>query len=285
MKTPAGPPGATITMAAEDRNATYVYCVIAAARPPRRRVTHGLAGTGGVRLLAIAPPPAPGGPARRSTTPRRLWAAVADAPRARFSASAIARGLRDVDWVSRAAVAHEAVVESFRSADALVPMKLFTIFASDARAVASLEAQGARIDDLLGRVARHDEWGVRVALQRPRTIADTRGPSRAPRSGAEYLTRKKGLRDLVSAQAEHAHDIVSGLYDRLAGKASLASRRATLDQAGPGGPMLLDAAFLVTRARAAAFRAKVAAEAKTLAPHGYRLTMTGPWPPYTFVQD
>jgi hypothetical protein len=273
------------TMAADDRNATYVYCVFAAPRPPRRRGTQGVAGTGAVRLLPIAPPPALGRPARRSTPARRLWAAVADAPRAHFSAPAIARGLRDVDWVSRAAVAHEAVVESFRSADALLPMKLFTIFASDARAVAHLEDQGARIDELLGRVAGHDEWGVRVALQRPRTIANPPGASRAPRSGAEYLTRKKGLRDLVSAQAETAHDVVSRLYDRLAGQARLASRRATLDQAGPAGPMLLDAAFLVTRARAATFRAKVALEAKTLAPHGYRLTMTGPWPPYTFVQD
>jgi len=52
-----------------------------------------------------------------------------------------------------------------------------------------------------------------------------------------------------------------------------------------GGPLLLDAAFLVPRARARAFRAQAAREARALAKDGYGLTLTGPWPPYTFVQD
>ena len=49
--------------------------------------------------------------------------------------------------------------------------------------------------------------------------------------------------------------------------------------------MLLDAAFLVPRARSATFKALAARESKALARHGYGLTVTGPWPPYTFVQD
>jgi hypothetical protein len=52
-----------------------------------------------------------------------------------------------------------------------------------------------------------------------------------------------------------------------------------------GGPLLLDAAFLVPRARGSAFGKRVAREARTLARQGYDLTITGPWPPYTFVQD
>jgi hypothetical protein len=43
----------------------------------------------------------------------RLYAAVADAPLDKYGAAAINKGLTDLDWVSRAAVAHEAVVESF----------------------------------------------------------------------------------------------------------------------------------------------------------------------------
>jgi gas vesicle protein GvpL/GvpF len=47
---------------------------------------------------------------------------------------------------------------------------------------------------------------------------------------------------------------------------------------------LLDAAFLVPRAKASRFRKSAAREAKLLARQGYDLTLTGPWPPYTFVQ-
>ena len=52
-----------------------------------------------------------------------------------------------------------------------------------------------------------------------------------------------------------------------------------------GGPLLLDAAFLVPQARAASFQALAAREARTLARQGYGMTVSGPWPPYTFVQD
>src|SRR5918995_1489178 len=93
---------------------TYVYCLIAADRQPapRRRVAR-LPGMGPVRMLAAG---------------KRLWLAVADAPLNRYGEETINRKLSDLDWVSRAAVAHEAVVESFINQRALLPMKLFTIF-------------------------------------------------------------------------------------------------------------------------------------------------------------
>ena len=39
------------------------------------------------------------------------------------------------------------------------------------------------------------------------------------------------------------------------------------------------------KARAAAFKTLAAREARTLAKQGYALAVSGPWPPYTFVQD
>ena len=51
------------------------------------------------------------------------------------------------------------------------------------------------------------------------------------------------------------------------------------------GPLLLDASFLVPRSRAATFQALVARESSGLARDGYGLTFSGPWPPYSFVQD
>ena len=79
------------------QKATYVYCVIAAARRPRvSGKARGLAAMGSVRLLDVGP---------------GLYAAVADAPLSRYGEAAINRGLGDLEWVSRAAVAHEAVIE------------------------------------------------------------------------------------------------------------------------------------------------------------------------------
>jgi hypothetical protein len=252
---------------------TYVYCVVAAERRPRlARVRAGLPGAGPVRLLDVEP---------------GLFIAVADLPLDRYSESKINRGLANLDWVSRVAVAHEAVVESFIASTAVLPMKLFTIFTADERALAHVRAQRARIAALVKRVANQQEWGVRVVLDR--TLAAAARPKRKTPaeagSGVSYLAQKKALRDASKELASRARETVAGLFDRLGARAGDAKRRAASELPVEGGPLLLDAAFLVPRARAASFKALAARESRSLARQGYGLTVSGPWPPYTFVQD
>jgi hypothetical protein len=247
---------------------TYLYCVIAAPRRPTVRRARGLAGTGRVRVLDVD---------------AGLFLAVADAPLDQYGEAAIARGLQDLDWVSRAAVAHEAVIESFGGAPAVLPMKLFTIFASDERALAHVRGERLRIAGVVKRVANQQEWGVRVVLDRSRGGAK-KPPSRDG-SGVAYLTRKKAQRDAVLELADRARDTVAALFDRLASRAKDATRRSATELPMQSGPLLLDAAFLVPRSRAKSFQALVAREAKSLAKSGYGLTLSGPWPPYSFVQD
>ena len=254
---------------------TYVYCGIAAARRPRlTRAPRGLPGMGPVRLLDAED---------------GLFVAVADAPLSRYGEAAINRGLADLDWVSRAAVAHETVVESFIKETAVLPMKLFTIFTSDDRAIAHVRTERRRIAAVAKRVADHQEWGVRVVLDRARAAAlapkEPKKKASTLPAGAAYLTRKKAQRDAGVELATHARETVAALYDRLGARSRLAKRRMGSELPVQGGPLLLDAAFLVPRARAASFQALTSRESRSLARHGYGLTLTGPWPPYSFVQD
>jgi hypothetical protein len=78
---------------------------------------------------------------------------------------------------------------------------------------------------------------------------------------------------------------VASLFDRLAARSGNAKRRSASELPAQGGPLLLDAAFLVPRARAAMFRTLVTHESKVLARQGYGVSVSGPWPPYSFVQD
>ena len=80
----------------------------------------------------------------------------------RYGEETINRKLSDLDWVSRAAIAHEAVVESFIDHRAVVPMKLFTIFNSDDRALEQVRGDRRRVGAIVKRVANQIEWGVRV---------------------------------------------------------------------------------------------------------------------------
>jgi hypothetical protein len=219
---------------------------------------------------------------------RGLFLVVSDAPLARYGEEAIQRGLSDLDWVSRAAVAHERIVESFIDAAAVLPMKLFTIFNNDERALEHVRRDRGRIDALLKRLTNHHEWGVRVVLDRTRAAAAKparRTSASRATSGAAYLTRKKAQRDATMELAERARETVAALYDRMAARARAATRRSATELPAQGGPLLLDAAFLVPRTRSRAFQGFVAREARSLSRQGYGLSLTGPWPPYTFMQD
>ncbi|HEY2907641.1 MAG TPA: GvpL/GvpF family gas vesicle protein [Vicinamibacterales bacterium] len=253
-------------------NATYVYCLVAAdRRPVLRRVPRGLPGTGATRLVDVD---------------RGLWLVVADAPLDRYGADAINAKLSDLDWVSRLAVDHEAVVEQFINAKAVLPMKLFTLFSSDQRARDHIVDERRRIDAVLKRVAKRVEWGVRVVLDRSKALATRRAAKPASVStGVSYLAHKKGKRDAASELATRARTVVTELYDDLAKSAALARHRPASEVPVQGGPLLLDAAFLVPQSKSSRFRTLAERRARALSPSGYRVTVSGPWPPYSFIQE
>jgi hypothetical protein len=251
--------------------ATYVFCVVAAPRAPRiNRAPRGLKGMGPVRVLDID---------------RGLFAVVADAPLSQYGEGPLNASLSNLDWVSRAAVAHERVIEHFIDAAAVLPMKLFTMFAGDDRALTYLRGERSRLSSTVKRVANQQEWGVRVLLDRARAAKRPVAAKARASGGLAYLAMKKAQRDAAAELAVRAHDTVADLFDRLSSKARDARRRSIAELPAQGGSLLLDAAFLVPRTRAASFRAVAAREARALASQGYAVTLTGPWPPYSFVQD
>jgi gas vesicle protein GvpL/GvpF len=251
--------------------AAYLYCVAAGRSAPRLvRAPAGLPAMGRPRALRVA---------------AGLWLVVADAPLTHWSAARIESGLRDLDWVSRCAVAHEAVVEHIaRTGTAVVPMKMFTLFADDARAIAHVTRLRRKLEALLRRVAGRQEWGLRVILDERRALARAAGDGdgRAA-SGTAFLLRKKAEKDAAQRLAAQARVEADRLFDHLAGRADDARRRRP--GADTPGRLLLEAAFLVPVARARAFRAEVTRQGRALEPGGYDLNLSGPWPPYSFVTD
>jgi hypothetical protein len=262
---------------------TYVYCLVSSPAPPSvRRAVRGVPGGGRIRILPLAD-----GVDRRGAGRSPLWAVVAGVPAAHYDERAISKGLADLDWVARIAVAHERVIESFLDAPALLPMKLFTLFKDDERAIAHLRRRRRRFDALAARVAKSCEWGVRVVLDPAPLVeaAERRARERrAGTSGARYLEGKKARRDVAATVTRRARTTVSGLYGRLSADARAATRRDSRERSGGRGSLVLDAAFLVSRAKTAPFRATVAREARRLGAEGYGITLTGPWPPYSFMR-
>jgi hypothetical protein len=245
---------------------TYVYCVVASRRRPRIGKVAGLPGTRAPRLLEVRP---------------NRYLVVSDAPVESFGEAPLARRLSNLDWVSRAAIAHDAVVGRFITADAVLPMKVFTIFTSDERAIAQTRSDWERIESLLGAMTGLVEWGLRLMFDQRKALAAATAPPAA--SGRHYLLAKQRHHTAAVAHARILRQRTAGVVSELAAIARDVRQRPLATAATSGSRLLLDAAFLVPRTREQRFRAAVAKQTRTLAPEGYAVHLSGPWPPYSFL--
>ena len=215
----------------------------------------------------------------------QLWLVVATAPVAQYGAAPIERRLQDLDWVSRCAMAHEAVVEDAARSGPVVPMKLFTLFSSDDRAVAHMVRTRKKLARLFELVAGREEWGVRVSVDErvaARRRAEGAHPAKRPRAPGFSCARRRRRMPYASA-IEEALSEGERIFSELAGSA-VDARRRTPVQSNTAIRVVLDAAFLVPEKQARTFRKAVAAQAKARG-DGYDVALTGPWPPYNFVSE
>jgi hypothetical protein len=261
------------------RSATYIYCVAKAARRPSLTgVPPGLAGGTPPRLLQSAP---------------GLWLVTSQVPLDTYGPGKLEPALTDMEWVGRTAVAHESVVESFaaRRGVTVVPMKLFTMFSTEERALADMASRRKSIDHAMKRIAGSEEWGIRVlrSASAGSLASDVRDPwregsgSRAATSGAAFLAAKKQKRDDAQRARLAAAEAAVDAFDRLSAIAKAVKRREDAPTAG-ATPPLLDAAFLVPSSRRERFTKAARREAESCARAGAQLTLSGPWPAYNFIQ-
>jgi len=250
-----------------ETSAAYLYCIVrSAARPSVARAPRGVPG-------GAKPEPHRVGPS--------LWLITAAVPLEVYGPDALEPRLKDLDWVSRAALAHEAIVEHFSGArgTTVIPMKLFTMFSTVERAVADVEARRDTIARALRRIAGAEEWGVRVVRRQP-----VRSAARVTKAatGAEFLRSRKQARDAVA----DAREAIAAAADRAFGSLRRLARDTRVRDARrePGtNPPVLDAAFLVASRSRSRFKTEARRQARALAASGADLVLSGPWPAYNFV--
>lgn len=255
--------------------ATYLYCLVRhQGEPALEGAPPGLPDLGALRALDLG---------------AGLWLVAASAPLPEFSSQRIEERLTDLDWVSACALAHEAVIEHLRAAAALLPLKLFTLFASDDRALAHLQASRQQLEKVLDRIAGRVEWGVRVRLDEARArealAAEARQSAAPSGSGTSFLLRKKQEQEASRDLAGRLRAEVDAGWPDLAAQAAEAVRRPPATTPEQGGKVFLDAALLVAAGRTAELEAAVERFATRVGAKGGEVTLTGPWPPYHFVEE
>jgi hypothetical protein len=248
---------------------TYVYCLVnATRRPSLRDVPAGLSASRDLRLLDAGD---------------GVWLVATSVPESEYGEAALGRGLQDLEWVGQRAMEHEAVVEHFLTAPAVLPMQLFTLFTSDERAVSHVAGDRRRIARILARIERKVEWGLRLTWDEKAARESVGRAHRRSASGTAFLSRKRDLLNLSRARLTAARADANRLYRAMAREATDARRRTATERAAPGSRLLLDAAFLVPTSKGSAFRAALRRNTKRLGRSDLVVSLTGPWPPYNFI--
>jgi hypothetical protein len=184
-------------------------------------------------------------------------------------------------------LAHELVNETVMKEHTVIPMSFGTIFRTERDIVELLRSTGKAFSDVLAKIRDKIELGLKVVWDRDRVVARLEEEDPAIRGlkveitntqgGSTYFARMQLGRMVESALEECANEYVSDIYETLR-PFSVASRSNKLI----GDSMILNAAFLVDRAREDDFDEAVKALNRKY--HDVlSFKYTGPWPPYNFV--
>ncbi|HEX9437888.1 MAG TPA: GvpL/GvpF family gas vesicle protein [Candidatus Limnocylindria bacterium] len=186
------------------------------------------------------------------------------------------------------ALAHEHVNEVLIDAGFTpVPMSFGTMFKTEKDALEFLKDTYDALRDVLEKMKDKLEYGLKVNWDRDAVLREIEASNEEIRRLKEqivtdqqrstYFARMQLGRLVEQALAERSDTYVRDIYDELR-DAAIASRSNKVI----GEKMIMNAAFLVARAKEKAFDETVQAIAKR---HEGKLTFryTGPFPPYNFV--
>ena len=223
-----------------------------------------------------------------------IAAVVSAVPLADYGEGALEERLADPAWLAARAMRHERVVEHFARRASTIPLRFGTIYLSPGRVREMLDEKWNEFNATLGRLRGREEWGVNLYADRARLreavvelsprLRGLAEQAAAATPGQGYLLRKKieaARADEARAEARRASREVE---ETLAAEAEGAVRlRVRRDESGEHGDVAAKLAFLVARERFSGFREAAERLAERLAPAGFRLELTGPWPAYNFA--
>jgi Gas vesicle synthesis protein GvpL/GvpF len=186
------------------------------------------------------------------------------------------------------ALAHEHVNEvTIEERFTPVPMSFGTLFKTEKDIVEFLEDTYDALRDVLGKMKDKLEFGLKVNWSREEVMAEVEQDNEDIRrlkeeiaknqQSSTYFARMQLGRMVEQALADKSDSYVRDVYEHLR-EAAIASRSSK----PIGDKMILNAAFLVERAKADIFDQKVQEIAQR---YEGKLSFryTGPWPPYNFV--
>ena len=243
--------------AARSAAGKYVYCIIESTQP----LSFGAIGIGAEPTEV------------HTVNYRDITAVVSDTP------------LEVYDPTRENVLAHERVNDAVMHEHTVIPMSFGTVFKTSEDIVELLRSAYDAFRDVLGKMRDKVEFGLKVLWEPDAVIRELEAQDEnlsrlrqeiSSQRGSTYFARMQYGR-LVDSLLQNRSEILVGEIFSALRDVSIASRT----NKPIGDKMILNAAFLVERAREPEFDAAV--KAIGMRHENLNIRYTGPWPPYNFV--
>ena len=212
-----------------------------------------------------------------------------------FGQEALEANMKDEKWLEAKVYAHQGVLVAASASRPLIPMRFCTIFQGEGRVQEMLYQHCENFAGTLARLRGKQEWGIKaycdgVALGRKvgegsEGAGEIRAEMDQTSRGAAYFLRKKLEETLAEEVGRISQEYAQRSHDRLSGHAERTAIGVLQDRelTGRQEVMVLNGAYLVAEGQLGVFRAELKRLEEEYGESGFSYEMTGPWPPYNFV--
>lgn len=219
-----------------------------------------------------------------------LAAVVSDVPLESFRRRVESE--KDLRWLEEKVTAHNQVVQQVAQLTPVIPLQFATILGSQQHLSELLDQKRDELRRTLDTIDGQAEWGVKIfapiAAGAHADYADS-DDEISTSSGTAYMTRKQKARSRRQQTRQSLRELVQQCHNRLSDYASdvrllqATSRTFAPSSSNCSGELLINASYLVPKKRTAQFQVSVDQLQTMLQGHQLALQLTGPWPPYNFV--
>lgn len=179
------------------------------------------------------------------------------------------------EQATAAALAHHALIAGWHRAGPVLPVRLGTLFSTEA---ALRNALSPRVNALGAALAKLSGMDEMVLSFRTRVAQETPAPQTAPATGSDWLRARRAARDRCRARGRDRAEMLGALHQ------ALAARGLTPVELPPREGLACWR-LLVARTDRAGLDAWLAAQADDFDAAGLDVALDGPWPPYGFAAD
>jgi hypothetical protein len=207
-----------------------------------------------------------------------------------FSQSVIDGRAKDVEWLGSIGYRYQSVMNALMHGGTIIPLRAFTLFASEESLRRHLDSERGRLVKLLDRLDRKQEWTLRIEfdpqlwsealVRRVDTLRALSDEIAGAAAGKAFLLRKKLDDEKKRASREAEQQVVSEVERAVMEKLACDTVAETRQQRSGAFPQIN---VLLERDEEGRLEQLRDALARRYAGEGVTLALTGPWPPYTFA--